>query len=133
MSRKEKILLSSLVVSVGFAAAFIRIFYQGTVLGKPYPPLFTPPVSRFGDFFQIWTDWYLHGFNVVAYGLSYFPSAYLLVEPLTWTGNPWIAVRIFLTIYCVAMFAFAFSLGRAIPIRRFAFTGGRCSSDCLCC
>jgi hypothetical protein len=60
LSRKEKILLSSLVVSVGFAAAFIRIFYRGTVLGKPYPlnSLFTPPVSRFGDFFQIWTDWY---------------------------------------------------------------------------
>jgi Glycosyltransferase family 87 len=90
------------VVAYGFVASVLWHFMAGMFYGVPTPwNSFLPaPISRFSDFYQIHSDWVRFHFGGVAYGLLYFPSTYLLVDPFTFFPTAYVAVAVFLAICC---------------------------------
>jgi len=101
MTREYKIRHLSTILIIGFIASVIfhyikAMFYNG---GVPFNTFLPPPGMRFCDFYGIFDAWIRLSFNGVTYGLSYFPSTYLIVDFFREFRDPYIAIIPYLFIF----------------------------------
>ncbi|MDA8170380.1 MAG: glycosyltransferase 87 family protein [Nitrospiraceae bacterium] len=103
------------LVMAGFIASVIfhyirAMFYND---GVPFNTFLPPAPDRFCDFYGLLDAWTRLKFNGVAYGLSYLPSTYLIVDLFSKIGNPYIARIPYLFIFGVFFMVYAYSNLRA--------------------
>ena len=104
---RQELLICALTASFGLMALAVMISYRRAAFhGMEYPwNTFLPaPVTRFGDFFNMASQWEVFGgLGGVGYGVSYFPAVYPFIEVLSWiTTNPWTSLWFVLPIFPVA-------------------------------
>ena len=100
LTRENKIRCLSLVLTIGFIASTFFQYFQAMFWGKAYPKnTYLPaPVTRYGDLYAVLDQWKHFHFSGVGYGLSYFPSTYLLIAPFA-KFPPYGALIVFLTLF----------------------------------
>lgn len=110
LNRNGKIGWMTLVLLVGFSGAVIFHYVQGQFLGRGFPEnTFLPgPVTRFGDFYGVYDQWTRMHFNGVGFGLSYFPSTYLVVDLFSWVVPAQTAAAVYLLAFTVFFSAYTF-------------------------
>lgn len=110
LNRAGKIGWMTLVLLVGFSGAVIFHYVQGQFLGRGFPEnTFLPgPVTRFGDFYGVYDQWIRMHFNGVGYGLSYFPSTYLVADLFSWVSPAQAAAAVFLLAFTVFFSVYTF-------------------------
>ena len=101
LSRDLKLKYLITIIVVGFVAITIFYYYRGMVLEMKFPKntFLPPPVSRFGDFYGVIDQWSHMAFNGVGYGLSYFPSTYLIADMFSHIQPRMSSLITFLTIF----------------------------------
>ncbi|MBM4137866.1 MAG: DUF2029 domain-containing protein [Nitrospira sp.] len=92
-----------LLVAVLFSANLIFYYIVGYFHNEVFPrnTYLPAPITRFGDFYNMYSAWTQHKFAGVGYGLSYFPAAYLIVHPFTLIKDPYKSVAVFETIFVI--------------------------------
>lgn len=92
----------STLMSLAITISYRRAAFHG--LEYPWNTFLPAPVTRFGDFFNMQSEWEsFGGLGGVGYGVSYFPAVYPFVEVLSWiTTNPWTALWFVLPVFPLA-------------------------------
>jgi hypothetical protein len=108
LDRESKIKLCSLIIVVGFFLSIAFHYSQGTYYKLSFPQNTFLPSSFFGDFYGTFDEWNRFKFNGVGYGLSYFPSTYLIINLLTSTLTIYNALIVTLVGFTVFMFIFTY-------------------------
>lgn len=100
INREEKIKYVVTIITIGFVAITFFFYYRGMFLGLAFPQnTFLPgPVTRFGDLFLTLDQWTRLSFNGVGFGLSYFPSTYLIVDVISKIDTGMLAAGILLIV-----------------------------------
>ena len=109
LTREVKIRRTVAIVVIGFFASVVWHYIRGMFWDMPFPQntFLMAPVTRFGDFYSAYDTWGRLKFTGIAYSLSYFPSAYLFVEPFLFLKNTYKALDIFLTGFCLYFAVYA--------------------------
>lgn len=110
LHRENKIKYFTLILSAGFLGSVIFHYVRGMFWGRPLDT-FLPSVLGFGDFFGLVDQWSRFSFSGIGYGLSYFPSTYLiasifsiLYDPLA----PYYSLIPYLLFFCGFFLIYAF-------------------------
>lgn len=110
LKREVKIKYVTTTITVGFVATVIFFYFRGMWLGMAFPwNTFLPgPVTRFGDYYGVMDEWSRMGFNGVGYGLSYFPSTYLILDVFSHIHPVQFSLFIFLSIFLLLFMFYAY-------------------------
>jgi hypothetical protein len=84
ISREDKILGIIAILVIGFFLSVAFHYWKGVIehLEFPYNTFLSAP-PPFGDYLGVHSQWASEQFAGTGYGLSYFPSTYLFVDPFT--------------------------------------------------
>src|SRR3989338_10965350 len=110
LTRESKIRYLSMIVLIGFMSSVTFHYLQAMFYNKGVPfNTFLPPASmRFCDFYGLFDAWARLSFNGVTYGLSYFPSTYLIVDLFWKLRDPYIALIPYLFIFILFFVVYAY-------------------------
>lgn len=110
LSRDLKLKYLVTIITVGFVAITIFYYYRSMVLEMGYPKnTFLPvPSATFTDFVGVIEQWSLYKFSGVGYGLSYFPSTYLIADIFSHIHPMMFSLTTFLTIFCCFFFVYTY-------------------------
>lgn len=102
MEKREKVLLISIIILVGFVVAVIYHYVFAFYLGKtePYNTFLAHPRDFLCDFYRLLPD--IKGFAPYLkgkFGQNYFPLAYLMLSPFAYIKNVFVAYFIFASIF----------------------------------
>jgi hypothetical protein len=105
LDREQKVRKALAIITIGFFAMVVFHYVLGMFnnVGFPRNTFLPGPTARFSDFYGTHDMWTRFGFNGVGYGMTYFPSTYLFVEPFRWFDTAQHAVAVFLTLFSVFM------------------------------
>lgn len=101
MDRNERIKLCSLIISVGFFSSVAFHYILGIFYKQPYPFNSFLPSVAFGDFYGVYDQWNALKFTGTGYGLSYFPSTYLIIDLFVKLFSRFYVIIIYLSIFSV--------------------------------
>ena len=100
--RESKIKYLTCFITIGFVCITFFYYYQGLVLGLSFPNnTFLPLPIGFGDFFGVVDQWAAFKFKGIGYGLSYFPSTYLIANFFSNIHPRYLSLSIFLIGFAV--------------------------------
>lgn len=110
---EKKIEFAIALLTINFAFIVIYYYWKGMFfqLGFPANTFLPGPAARFGDFYGAYDHWFRLHFNGIDYGLSYFPSTYIFLDAFTLIGEPYYALALFQTIFCIifAIYVYAYT------------------------
>jgi hypothetical protein len=112
LSRREKMTWMTTIITVGFVSIAIFYYRNGMFLKLDFPNnTFLPHPPPFGDLQGPVGQWIQFKFNVIGYGLAYFPASYLVVNafaiPTVWWGAD-VASLIFITQFSMFVAVYTF-------------------------
>lgn len=110
LGREQKIRNTMALLAIGLLSVFAFYYVKGMFYNKPFPlNTFLPgPIHRFCDFYGTHDEWTRFRFKGIGYGLSYFPSTYLFVEPFRWIATPQRGVAVLLALFTLFTANYAF-------------------------
>ena len=117
-TRDRQIGVLALIVGGAFLANVLFYFYRVKFGGVVYPFNSFLPNGLFGDFFGSYNAWMAGGFATASYGMAYFPSTFLFLQPFLLIPNPLVSA------ICFSILVVGFTLGYAYRSIRSANTVG---------
>jgi hypothetical protein len=115
IGREDRILGITAILVIGFFLSVAFHYWKGVVehLGFPRNTFLSAP-PPFGDYLGVHSQWTSDKFAGTGYGLSYFPSTYLFIDPFTKLFKvPNQAAIAFVTIFSLCVAAYAYKSLRA--------------------
>jgi hypothetical protein len=107
-TRERKIAFIAAIIVVAFFANWLYYYYWSFFGMAEYPyNSFLPKSGPFGDYYGSASAWRAAGFESVGYGMAYFPSTFLFLQPFSLIANIDVSAWIFVSL--VACFTVAYT------------------------
>lgn len=119
LNKRDKLNLVTSIIFIGFISSFLYYYVIESIIYPPSPDIFTPfhnIINIFCDYYSIDNYFHLNGFN--SSKNNYFPGSLLIIQilKLLTFSNPYIGVKIILTLYISFIILFLNSFLKEIKI-----------------